>query len=401
MEHTTLHHKFMHHACCVLIPTYNNAASIAAVLDGVLEYTSNVVIVNDGSTDNTRAVLDQYPDLLIAEHTKNMGKGMALRTGFKAAFAHGYKYAISIDSDGQHYPDDLHVFIDEIEAHPKAIIIGARNMDQPNVPGKSNFGNRASSFWFWVVTGITLSDTQSGYRLYPLEPINTIRFLTRKYEFEIEVMVRSFWKGVDILSIPVKVFYPPAEERITHFRPFKDVTRITLLNIVFVLLAAFWFTPIRLIKNFSLKESKKKIYDHTVGSPDSILKKSTSMGFGVFMGITPFWGYQIWIALGLAHVFKLNKVIVAIFSNISIPPCIPFILYGSYYIGARLLNKPADLTFSTDLSMQDIMNYLYPYLFGSFILAFLAGMGVFLLSFGIQLAAAKISHTPISSKADE
>ncbi len=393
MEHTTLHHKFIHHACCVLIPTYNNATAIAAVIDGVLEYTSNIVIVNDGSTDNTRSILQNYPDLLVVEHSKNMGKGMALRTGFKAAYKHGYKYAISIDSDGQHYPDDLHLFIEQIEIHPKAIIIGARNMDQPNVPGKSTVGNRASSFWFWVVTGIKLTDTQSGYRLYPLEPINNIHFFTRKYEFEIEVMVRSFWKGANILSIPIKVFYPPADERITHFRPFKDVTRITLLNIVFVLLAAFWFTPIRLVKTFSLKESKKKIYDHTVGSPDSITKKSLSMGFGVFMGITPFWGYQIWIALALAHILKLNKVIVAIFSNISIPPCIPFILYGSYYIGARVLGRPTELIFSADLSVQDIWNYLYPYMFGSFILAFISGSAVFILSLGIQLVFAKKSRT--------
>lgn len=388
MEHSTLHHKFIHHSCCVLIPTYNNAASIADVINGVLEFTSNIVIVNDGSTDKTASILAEYPDLMVVNHPKNMGKGMALRTGFKAAFQKGYKYAIAIDSDGQHYPDDLHLFIDQIELHPKAIIIGARNMDQPNVPGKSTVGNRASSFWFWVVTGIKLQDTQSGYRLYPLAPINTIHFITRKYEFEIEVMVRSFWKGVDVLSIPIKVFYPPADERVTHFRPFKDVTRITLLNIVFVLLAAFWFTPIRLIKNFSFKESKKKIYDNTIGSPDSIIKKSGSMGLGICIGITPCWGYQIWLAIGLAHILKLNKVIAAIFSNISIPPLIPFILYGSYYVGALLLNKPTELIFSFDLSLDDVLNYLYPYLLGSFVLAFFAGLTVFIISYvGLTLAA--------------
>jgi glycosyltransferase involved in cell wall biosynthesis len=381
MEHTTLHHKFIHYKCCVLIPTYNNATAIKEVINGVLEFTSNIVIVNDGSTDNTAAILEAYPDLKIVHHPKNIGKGMALRTGFKAAFQSEYQYAISIDSDGQHYPDDLHLFIDQIEVHPKAIIIGARNMDQPNVPGKSSFGNRASSFWFWVVTGIKLSDTQSGYRLYPLAPLNTVNFITRKYEFEIEVMVRSFWKGVEVLSIPIKVFYPPADERITHFRPFKDVTRITLLNIVFVLLAAFWFTPIRLIKNFSFRESKKKLYNHTVGSPDSIRKKSLSMGLGVFMGIAPFWGYQIWLALGLAHLLKLNKVIVVIFSNISIPPFIPFILYGSYYVGARILGKSTDLTFSSDLRVEDVWNYLQPYLYGSFLLAFVVGVCVSTLAY--------------------
>ena len=396
MEHTTLHHKFIHHKCCVLIPTYNNATSLKAVINGVLKFTSNIVLVNDGSTDNTAALLkdysiEEFPDLLIVHHPKNMGKGMTLRTGFKTAYSHGYHYAISIDSDGQHYPDDLHLFIDQIELHPKAIIIGARNMDQPGIPGKSSVGNRVSSFWFWVVTGIKLSDTQSGYRLYPLSPINTIRFITRKYEFEIEVMVRSFWKGVNVLSIPIKVFYPPADQRITHFRPFKDVTRITLLNIVFVLLAAFWFTPIRLIKNFSLRESKKKLYNHTIGSSDSITKKSLSMGFGIFMGIAPFWGYQIWLALGLAHLFKLNKVIVAIFSNISIPPFIPFILYGSYYIGAKMLDKPTDLVFSSDLGINDVWDYLQPYLYGSFLLAFVAGLSVGVFAYVLLHLAAKFS----------
>jgi len=389
MGHATLHHKFLHHKCCVLIPTFNNAGSIKEVIEDVLKYTSNIVIVNDGSTDKTKSILEDYIDLLIVHHAQNRGKGMALRTGFKAAFEHGYKYAISIDSDGQHYPDDLHLFIDQIEVHPNAIIIGARNMDQPGIPSKSSVGNRASSFWFWVVTGIKLSDTQSGYRLYPLVPINTISFITRKYEFEIEVMVRSFWKGVEVLSIPIKVYYPAEEERVTHFRPFKDVTRITLLNVVFVLLAAFWFTPIRLIKNFSFKESKKKLYDHTVGSPDSALKKSLSMGFGVFMGITPFWGYQIWLAIGLAHLFKLNKVIVAIFSNISIPPFIPFILYGSYYIGAKMLGQSTDLTFSAELSIQDVWNYLQPYLYGSFLLAFVTGISVSLFAYVALKIAAK------------
>lgn len=388
---TTLHHKFLHYKCCVLIPTYNNAASLKEVIQGVLEYTSSIVIVNDGSTDDTAKLLETYPDLLIVHHSRNMGKGMALRTGFKAAYKNGYQYAVSIDSDGQHYPDDLHLFLEQIDIHPKAIIIGARNMDQPGIPSKSSMGNRASSFWFRVITGIKLSDTQSGYRLYPLAPLNTIHFITRKYEFEIEVMVRSFWKGVDVLSVPVKVFYPPDNERITHFRPFKDVTRITLLNIVFVLLAAFWFTPVRLIKNFSFKESKKKLYDHTVGSPDSITKKSLSMGFGVFMGITPFWGYQIWLAIGLAHVLKMNKVIVAIFSNISIPPLIPFIIYGSYYMGAKLLGKPTDLVFSSDLGIEDVWNYLQPYLYGSFLLAFIAGLSVGLIAYTSLQLAAKIS----------
>ena len=254
-------------------------------------------------------------------------------------------------------------------------------MDQPGIPAQSSFGNRVSSFWFWVVTGIRLADTQSGYRLYPLIPIHKTNFITRKYEFEIEVMVRSFWKGVQISTIPVKVYYPPAAERVTHFRPFTDVSRIILLNIVFVLSAAFWFTPKRIIQNFSFKALKKTLYDNTIGSSDSIMKKSLSMGFGVFMGIAPFWGYQIWLAIGIAHLIKLNKAIVGIFTNISLPPFIPFILYASYYLGTKVLGLPSKLDFSMGLTLKEVWYYLQPYLYGSFILATLAGFFVFSFSY--------------------
>ena len=115
------------------------------------------------------------------------------------------------------------------------------------------------------------------------------------------------------------------------------------------------------------------------------------MGFGVFMGITPFWGYQIWLAIGLAHFLKLNKVIVAIFSNISIPPFIPFLLYGSYYAGAKMLGKSTDLPFSSDLSIQDVWTYLQPYLYGSFLLAFVAGVCVSTISYAALHIAAKFS----------
>lgn len=384
-----IHHKFVLYKCCVLIPTYNNAATLADVIDSVLEYTSNIVVVNDGSADDTRQILERFPQILIVHHPINQGKGMALRTGFKEAFARGYHYAITIDSDGQHYADDLTLFIDQIETHPNAIIMGARNMDQATVPGKSSIGNKFSSFWFRVITGIDLPDTQSGYRLYPLIPINKIKFFTYKYEFEIEVMVRSAWSGVDIFAIPVKVYYPPASERITHFRPFTDVTRITMLNTIFVLLAAFWFHPIRLIKNFSYKVIKKKLYEYTFGTSEPNHIKALSIAFGVFMGIAPFWGYQMLMAIALAHFFKLNKVLVLISANISLPPFIPFILYFSNYLGAVVLGNSTDLIFSSDITLAEIGKYLYQYIFGSFLLAFLSASLFFLIAYVILSLANK------------
>ncbi len=180
---------------CVLLPTYNNAQTLEAVIQAIAAFTRQIVVVNDGSTDNTEEILSRYPFLKVVSYRPNRGKGNALKQGFRYAWQQGFRYAISIDSDGQHYAHDLPAFLTAIKEQPGALVIGARNMDQAHIPGKSSFGNKFSNFWFWVETGIRLPDTQSGYRLYPLEPLSKMKFFTRKYEFEIEAPVRAAWKG--------------------------------------------------------------------------------------------------------------------------------------------------------------------------------------------------------------
>lgn len=228
---------------CVLVPTYNNEQTLAKVLNSVLAYTNQIIVVNDGSTDSTSVVLQQFPQIALVSYAQNKGKGHALRTGFKHAVKLGYDYAITIDSDGQHFADDLGKFLLKLEDYPSAIIIGARNMDQASVPGKSSFGNKFSNFWFWVETGLKMSDTQSGYRLYPVKLIENIQFFTRKFEFEIEVLVISAWRGIKITEVPVRVFYAEKENRVSHFRPFKDFTRISILNTFLVIIAFLYIKP--------------------------------------------------------------------------------------------------------------------------------------------------------------
>ena len=201
---------FLQAKACVLIPTYNNATKLAGVIDDVLRYTSHVLVVNDGSTDHTAEILKAYPQLRVVSYLPNKGKGIALRTGIKEAAALGYEYAIAMDSDGQHYAKDLPLFLEAIQENPGALIVGARNMGVDNVPTKSNFGNKFSNFWYWVNTGNKLPDTQSGYRLYPVQKLANKTYFTRKYEFEIEVIVRASWAGIPVLFIPVSVYYPPA-----------------------------------------------------------------------------------------------------------------------------------------------------------------------------------------------
>jgi glycosyltransferase involved in cell wall biosynthesis len=239
---------------CVLIPTYNNAPTLSQLLTDVMQYTTEVCVVNDGSTDSTLEILKQFPAVKVLSYEANKGKGWALRQGFKFALAHGYSHAITIDSDGQHYADDLPLFFEAAHRDSESIYIGARNMGQSGVPGRSSFGNRFSNFWFTLETGIHLPDTQSGYRLYPIALMSSMRWVTIKYEFEIEVIVRGAWAGIAVKSLPIKVYYPPTGERISHFSPFQDFTRISILNSILVIVTYVWIKPRNLCRRIFGKD---------------------------------------------------------------------------------------------------------------------------------------------------
>jgi glycosyltransferase involved in cell wall biosynthesis len=368
---------------CVLIPTYNNCASLAAVINDVASYTDQIIVVNDGSTDDTVNILAQFPFLQVLSLPVNSGKGAALRTGFEYAYKQGYRYAITIDADGQHFAKDLYKFLDKAASMPNAIIIGARNMDQDTVPGKSNFGNRFSNFWFKVETGIVLPDTQSGYRLYPLEPLQQIRFFTTRFEFEIEVLVRAAWKDIDIVAVPITVYYAPAESRVSHFRPVKDFTRISILNTVLVLITLLYIVPRNFIRGLFDKKKRQAFFEqHVFNSQHSDELKAVSIAFGVFMGIVPLWGFQLALAVFFALIFKLNKGLVIIAANISVPPMIPLIVFLSYKIGAWWMPANAtQLVFSKNISLQNIRTNLVQYVYGSITLAVLAALFIGLVSY--------------------
>ncbi len=253
----TIRAKFDELAACVVIPTYNNAATLAQVITDVAHYTNNIIVVNDGSTDYSETIARSFSQVQLISYSTNVGKGWALRKAFDYAIAHDYMFAVTIDSDGQHFAKDLPAFIHKLEEVKDAIIIGSRNMDQETVPGKSSFGNKFSNFWFKVETGISSPDTQSGFRAYPLAPLKDIHFFTKKYEFEIEVLVRAVWKGAKIESIPVTVYYAPKEIRVSHFRPFKDFTRISILNTVLVFITFLYIKPRNLLR---ILFDKKKVY---------------------------------------------------------------------------------------------------------------------------------------------
>lgn len=352
---------------CILIPTYNNAKTLNRVVDGVLEYTDAIIVVNDGSTDDTPQLLNSYSQITTVSLPENKGKGNALKTGFRKAEESGYDYAITIDSDGQHYPDDIPVFVEALLDEPEdVLLIGNRNMSQDGIPKKSSFGNRFSNFWFWFETGIRLEDTQSGYRLYPLHRIPK-KYFTPKFEFEIEIIVRTAWRHVPVKNVPVKVLYDPAE-RVSHFRPFKDFTRISILNTILVAITLVYIIPRNFIHNFKKKSFKRFIKEDVLQSDGSNRTKAFSIALGVFIGFSPFWGFHTLLVISLSILFKLNKVLAFVSSNVSLPPFIPFIIAASLFLGSPFVEENSNIL-SQDLNFELIKNNLVQYIIGSMILA--------------------------------
>lgn len=378
-----LNNRFDELNCCVIIPTYNNEKTIVKIINDTLEYTDKIIVVNDGTTDSTAELLRPFETSIIIIHqSKNYGKGIALRTAFKKALEMGYRYAITIDSDGQHFPADLVLFLDKIEHEPDSLIIGARNMNSENVPGGSSFGNKFSNFWFWIETGIKIPDTQSGFRLYPINRMKKINYFTSRFEFEIEVIVKAAWKGIPVIPLPIQVYYAKGDERVTHFRPGKDFMRISLLNTYFVILAFLWYRPMRFLRGLTPENIKAFVKKHFFNEKESVTKKSLSVSVGIFFGIVPIWGYQLVTAIAVAYFLKLNRAIVILAANISIPIILPAILYGSLKTGELITGQKSTITLK-NINLENIKLNLYVYLTGacvlSIVLAIVMGISTYLI----------------------
>ena len=227
---------------CAVIPTYNNGGTVADVVRGVLRQGLPVLVVDDGSTDGTADKLAGL-DIQILRHPVNRGKGRALKTGLEAARKLGYRFALTIDADGQHDPADIPALV--AAAGERTLVVGSRNIAAEGMSSGSTFANRFSNFWFTVQTGRKLPDTQTGYRVYPLEDLPSLRLLTSRYEAELTLLVFSAWKNLRLVPVPVRVYYPA--DRVSHFRPFADFFRISVLNTILCVVALVYGYPRMLI----------------------------------------------------------------------------------------------------------------------------------------------------------
>ena len=360
--------------CAVIIPTYNNAGTIASVCQEASEWCRDVFVVNDGSTDGTGEILATKPGgVTVIEYPdgKNRGKGYALMTGLKHVRSSGFERAVTMDADGQHFACDIATLLVEEELFPGSFIIGARNIEADGMPHKNTFANKFSNFWFKLFTLETLSDTQSGFRLYPLSEVVGMKLYTPRYEMEMEVAVRLAWRGVRVVNVPVGVCYP--EDRVSHFRPGRDFLRISLLNCVLFIVALLWFYPVKCWRWLRNGDWRSWLDRNLLHSGESTERLASAVAAGVMMSVMPIWGFQTVAAICFAQLMGLNKIVAAAAANISLPPFIPFIVYAGMHLGGIFLGIDVKLS-PTDATMEVVGGNMLAFCIGSVILG--VGLGV-------------------------
>jgi glycosyltransferase involved in cell wall biosynthesis len=211
----------------IVIPAYNHKNQIRQVAEKALRLGFPVIIVDDGSSDSTPELLNSIPGVTVLRHDRNLGKGAALTNGFTAGCSKA-DFAVTVDADGQHNPEEIPALIQAIPDGKKPLVIGNRErMDKNDVPWTSRWGREFSNFWVWAACGRWFSDSQSGFRIYPLPETIRLGTRTKRYQFEIEVLIRAVWQEIPVIEVPVHVFYGRKHERVSHFRPWLDFWRNT------------------------------------------------------------------------------------------------------------------------------------------------------------------------------
>jgi len=378
----------------VAIPVFNHGATIRQVVEAVLHHHDQVLVVDDGSDEPVASLLGGLAVEVLA-HSRNRGKGAAIRSAAAWGLERGYAHMICLDADGQHDPNDLPAFFTEITQHPKALIVGHRDFSHESIPGSSRFGRKFSNFWLRLQTGSRLQDSQSGFRAYPLFVFEHLSFWTRRYNFEIEVLVRAAWAGVELRDIDISVYYPAGEERISHFRGFMDNWRLTLLNTHLTLRSIVPWPHRKIIERGLSDRSSMQTVSvlHPMRSIRQLLREHSSperlavaAGVGVLLGALPLVFCHTVVILFVCGFFGLNKVAAVSSSQFCMPPIVPALCIElGYYL------RHGD--WLTEFSLQTL-GYQAPERFlewflGSLLLAPLLAFVVWILTFLLALIILK------------
>jgi uncharacterized protein (DUF2062 family) len=379
---------------CVVVPVYNHALTVGRVVREA-RASFPVIAVNDGSTDETGRVLAELPEINVITLPQNQGKGAALQAGFAEAAKRGFTHAITIDADGQHSTAALPEFAAACRLHPEVLITGARDLVKEGASWPRRFTNDLSTFWFKVETGVPLTDTQCGYRCYPLGSVNRLCVKARRYAYELEVLVKAAWAGIPLLARPVSADYTAPTSRLSHFNPWSDMMQMSRLH---SWLCMQVFCVPALLRKLSatgqlrdlprgkrVRTILRHVFSEHTETPECL---ASAVGLGLFCGIAPIWGFQIITAAALAHKLRLNKAIAVTASHVSFPLAAPFILAAGLVLGHYLWTGGL-IDFRPDAVARQIPLYFAEWFFGSIVLAILAGVAGTLATFLIARALAR------------
>lgn len=215
-------------AIAVVIPAFDEAATIRDIVTRTLREVDRVVVVDDGSGDGTSAALEGLP-VTVLRNASNLGKAASLRRGIVHALETGAAAVVTLDADGQHEPEDIPRLVAAYRASPHAIVVGTRLHEREKIPRPRYIANRFANFWIAWAAGYQINDTQSGFRLYPaalLAAIDVRNDRSHRFVFESAVLINAARHGLKCVEVQISAIYPRGS-RPSHFRPVLDVLLIT------------------------------------------------------------------------------------------------------------------------------------------------------------------------------
>ena len=312
------------------IPVFNNQDTVYAVAMACREELPHVLVVDDGSTDADVASLFKSTDVVVLRHDRNLGKGRAILTALRYVREHGGRFMITLDADGQHHPRDIRKFLPLLEEAPAAIVLGARRMNAPNIPRSSRFGMRFSDFWLRLETGVTMKDTQSGFRAYPVAYVSQLKLVGNAYDFEVEVLAKAVWAGLTVKSVDIDVTYAPKGERISHFRPLLDNLRLIHRHAMLVWRRLLPWPHRRLVPGDEM--TLMQCLRHPVRLLRTLLVEHATpveLGLaavvGTFLATLPLIPFHTVSIIYVTTRLRLNRLLAVTIQHICMPPFVPFI----------------------------------------------------------------------------
>lgn len=368
-----------------VIPVYNHGGTLRDVVVRTLSRLPDVIVVDDGSTDGGPQTLADLPITLV-RFARNRGKGAALLAGAEAARQLGASHMISLDADGQHYPEDIPAFLEAVAGAPHAFIVGQRDFSGPGIPGASRFGRAFSGFWMFIQTGCRVGDMQSGYRVYPLAALACLPLSESGYSFEVEVLVRAAWAGFAVVEIPIRVLYRERKQRISHFRPLGDNLRISWLNTRLTIRA---LVPVP-FRHHALEAEGNISLLSPMQSLQRLLKASTprklawSAAVSMVIGALPLFGLQSILLLYCINRLRLNRLCALAMIPLTWPPLVPGLCV---LVGYRIAHGTWLTEFSVRTLGHEAPQRLLEWIPGGLALAPVLGAGAGILVYGLARIA--------------